>query len=467
MGSVLAIISKAAFGKLRTREGGVPAIGTILDTNRYDSAHPTLESLKAGGALFLVTVRPSDTLWLAAAFGAPSRHNGGWRCQANLCPVVDVTRLCNELGLERGDGKLALRLQTPRVLDQRAEAILRHVETAAWEAFKRDKPYALKVPKSILSLPAIPAPRAAPTPKRVAGGRLPPLAGSLGELCLAAINGVIDDLRENPVRVLKRKPAFTNGMKNIFAGKVDAAEVTRMLRKELEHFVDDATRAAMKKPKGDLDAYFGKLVDTVAIRAIEALCRGIVAEAIDRLDLFPHVAGWYGDAVPHYAKYVKALLGRETKRPAKPKKEKKPSKPKQRLAKGAFAFVNFRRLDADAVVAETTIHQAQFIEAMAMYSGERAATAAKTLDAYLKREKLERGDFYIELYDVIEGGRAKPRFEYWMQGAGDGMIFNYGTDESPNSIGSTQHSFECHGSDDDESAALVQALQAGADRSGL
>ncbi len=137
------------------------------------------------------------------------------------------------------------------------------------------------------------------------------------------------------------------------------------------------------------------------------------------------------------------------------------------LAKGAFAFVNLRALDADAVLAETPIHQAQFIEAIAMYSGVRGATAAEALDAHLKRMDLERGEFQIELYDVIEGGRDEPRFEYWVQGAGDGTIFEYGADESPGSIGSAQHSFESYGSDDDESIALVAALQKGAKRSGL
>ncbi len=137
------------------------------------------------------------------------------------------------------------------------------------------------------------------------------------------------------------------------------------------------------------------------------------------------------------------------------------------LAEGAFAFVNRRELDADAVLAETPIHQAQFIEAIAMYSSDREATAAETLDAHLKHMGLERDEFSIELYDVIEGGREEPRFEYWVLGAGDGTIFDFATDESPNFIGSTQHAFECHGSDDDESAALVRALQECAKRSGL
>ena len=463
MGSVLAIIDKAAFEKLRTTKGAAPAVGATVATKRYDSSHPTLEALKAGGQLFLVTVRPGDTLWLVAVFAAAKRRNGGWQCHGNLCPVVDVTSLCGELGLARGDGKLAMRLQTPRVLDQRAEAILTHVDSAAWEASRNDRPYAVKVPKSILSSPAIPAPKAAPRPRRVAGGKLPPLAGALGEPCFAAITAMLPELRVDPVRVLKRELAFTEGRSAVFAGTIDAAEVTRMLRQELVHFVDDATRAAMRRPKGDLDAYYRKLADTVALRAIEALCRGIVAEAIGRDDLFPHVVGWYGDAFPHYATYVKALLGR----PTKPLVRTKPAKRKKPLVKGAFAFVNCRRLDADAVLAETPIHQAQFRYAMERYSGERGPTAAKVLAAYLKRTKLERGDFYIEVYDVIEGGRTRPRFEYWMHGAGDGTIFDFGTATSPASIESTQHTFECHGSDDATDVALVEALQVGAARSGL
>jgi hypothetical protein len=137
------------------------------------------------------------------------------------------------------------------------------------------------------------------------------------------------------------------------------------------------------------------------------------------------------------------------------------------LAEGAFAFVNRRGLDAVAVLAETPIHQAQFIQAIEMYSSDGAATATETLDAHLQHMGLERDEFYIELYDVIEGGRDEPRFEYWVLGAGDGTIFEYGTDESPNFIGSAQHSFECHGSNDDESTALVRALQEGAKRCGL
>jgi hypothetical protein len=475
MGSVLAIINKATFGKLRTREDQTPAIGTQIAIDRYESEHPTLDTLKVGGSLYLVTVRPDEVLWLAAVLAAPARRGHGWH-RYNVTPVVDITALCKEIGIERGGGKLATRLEAPRALNQRAAAILKHVADESFAAWKLDKPYVLSIPQEILSLPPVPAPGPEPKPKPVLGGKLPPLAHSLGTPCLAQIDLVIEELRKNPKAFLDRKAAtrpgtrgpFTETLQTVLAGTIDAAEVTRLFDKVLFPWVTDATRAAMTKATGDLDAYFGELVDEVAIRAIDDLCAGMVGYAIDRLDRIPDACSWQHDPLQHYAKHVKSLLrpAKSTtpanKPAAKPKRTTTAKKP---LAKGAFAFVNARSLDGDAVVAETPIHQAQFIEAMAMYAGIRKRTAAATLDAYVKAQGMfNRSEFQIELWDVIEGGRAKPRFEYWVQGAGDGMIFNYGTDESPNSIGSTQHRFESHGSDQAESEALVAALQTAASR---
>jgi hypothetical protein len=473
MASVLAIISKAAFGKLRTYDGGTPAVGQKIDIDRYDSTHPVLDAMKEKGALFLVTVAPGETLWLVAVLGAPSRSKGSWISKINLCPVVDLTPLCAELGLERGDGKLAMRLQTPRVLDQRVVEILTYVETQAGLAFARRKPYAVKVPKRILELPAIPAPKRAPKPKPVAGGKLPALVGSLGKACLAQLDEVFDELREKPERFLQRgkgkRGPFTKTVQSIYAGTVDAAEAKRMLDTELHEWVDDKTRAALKKSKADLDGYFGELVDAVAIRAIDDLCRGIVGYALDRIDAIPKACRWYLDPLQKYGEYLRSRLGLTAKTAKAPSGKKSESartaKLKKTLAKGAFAFVNGRTLDGDAILAETPIHQAQFIEAMVMYSGDRGKTAKATLDAYLKKEGIgSPADYCVELWDVIEGGRTKPRFEYWVQGAGDGMVFNYGTANSPSLIGSTQHSFQSHGGDDDETLALVAALQAAADR---
>jgi hypothetical protein len=66
---------------------------------------------------------------------------------------------------------------------------------------------------------------------------------------------------------------------------------------------------------------------------------------------------------------------------------------------------------------------------------------------------------------VVEGGKKKPSFEYWVQGAGDGQLFTYGKATCPGWIGSTQHSFEAHGDEDGKTLALVDALQTAADRS--
>ena len=240
MSAVLAIVSKAEFKELRTSDGLPPRLGVKLDIDRYHSQHPALDALAGGGALFLVTVLPGDVLWLVAMLGAVKRHKGSWKSQGTMMPVVDLTPVCEHLGIPRGDGKLAMRLQTPRVLDDRQWAIL----------------------------------------------------------------------------------------------------------------------------------------------------------ALDKA------------------------------------------------------------------------HAGQFIEAMYAYAGIREKTARKTLETFLDQQGWQPSDFSIELWDVYEGGRTKPRFEFWVQNAGDGMLFEYGRATSPHSIGSTQHSFESHGADDPETLALVDALQAAAEKSG-
>ena len=158
-------------------------------------------------------------------------------------------------------------------------------------------------------------------------------------------------------------------------------------------------------------------------------------------------------------------------KPAKPTKttRPKPAKPAKpvkvpKLAKGQFAFLNCRTLDTDAVLALDRTHQEQFMEQIHAYCGVREKTIAKTLEAFLESQGWQPNDFSIELWDVHKGGRKQPRFEYWVQNAGDGTIFDYGTSHSPDSIGSVQHGFESHGSDEPEALALVDALQAAADK---
>ncbi|CAN5652896.1 hypothetical protein BH09MYX1_BH09MYX1_27550 [soil metagenome] len=127
---------------------------------------------------------------------------------------------------------------------------------------------------------------------------------------------------------------------------------------------------------------------------------------------------------------------------------------------------NARTLDTDAILALDKPHEGQFIEAMYAYAGIREKTGLKTLETLLDKQAWQPSDFSIELWDVYEGGRAKPRFEFWVQNEGDGMLFEYGRATCLNSIGSTQHSFESHGADDPKTLALLQALQAVAEKFG-
>lgn len=131
-----------------------------------------------------------------------------------------------------------------------------------------------------------------------------------------------------------------------------------------------------------------------------------------------------------------------------------------------FVFLNRRTLDADAVLALDHVHQEQFMEQIASYCSIREETVAKTLAAFLESQGFDSSDFSIDLWDVYEAGHETPCFEYWVQGAGDGTIFDYGSSDSPNFIGSVQHRFESHGSHEPDVLALVDALQVAAQKFG-
>jgi hypothetical protein len=123
----LAIISKAQF------EGAHrgATVGTVLPIDRYVSRVPALRSLERGGALFLVTVRPGDVLWLVGVIETPAFDGDMWAGPPNAVPVVDITPRRGELrfhsgkGLVAAPGKLGMSLQRPRVLSESDVALLR------------------------------------------------------------------------------------------------------------------------------------------------------------------------------------------------------------------------------------------------------------------------------------------------------------------------------------------------------
>jgi hypothetical protein len=128
--SILAIVSRSQFEKAVAS----PAVGGLWPVTTYVSSNPGLEPLGQGGDLYLVTVRPNDTLWLAAVLRSPKKGAKGWTARANTAPIHDATSIIKELrfangkGLTFGAGTLGMSLQTPRQLTDddvaRFEALL-------------------------------------------------------------------------------------------------------------------------------------------------------------------------------------------------------------------------------------------------------------------------------------------------------------------------------------------------------
>lgn len=135
--SILAIVSKSEFEKAVAS----PAVSGLWPVTTYFSSNPGLELLARGGDLYLVTVRPNDTLWLAAVLRSPKKNARGWTAKANTAPIRDATsiikklRFANGKGLTFGAGKLGMSLQTPRQLTDadvaQLEALLGKARTPA------------------------------------------------------------------------------------------------------------------------------------------------------------------------------------------------------------------------------------------------------------------------------------------------------------------------------------------------
>jgi hypothetical protein len=129
MSSVLAIVSKALFEKMVPKD---VKLGAVVDTNQYLSSNKTFEGLKAGGAIFMVTVRPPDEkLWLVGILQNPKKKGDAWVASANETPLTDITAAIKKLTFESGTGlkakkgALGMSLQTPRALTEDDVTLLR------------------------------------------------------------------------------------------------------------------------------------------------------------------------------------------------------------------------------------------------------------------------------------------------------------------------------------------------------
>ena len=200
MPDILAIVSKAVFEK----EARGLVAGDLWPTTGYASGNKALDALAAGGALFLVTVRPDRVLWLVAILESPAASNGAWRAAANQMPITDVTSqipafaFANGKGLVRDD-KLGMSLQTPRALSDATAAALRAV--AGRKPFGEATQASAAKPAVKLSKPAAKLSKPAALSKPTAPSKIPTLAVALADAFPAPPRppGLPDDARWDPI----------------------------------------------------------------------------------------------------------------------------------------------------------------------------------------------------------------------------------------------------------------------------
>lgn len=315
MADALAIISRAEFEKIAGKD---PKLGVAHTISRYDSTHKALDTLASGGALYLVTVRPGDELWLVGAMRVLEKTKTGWTAVSNRAATADLTAVKHllEVTANAPPGKLAMSLQTPRVLSPHDARLLTHVESESADKASRKKPYTVKFPKWLLEHAAEQG--SPPKPEKAARSAKPAkprgktsLSEILVEGALAQLEEVLGDgkpekLLAEPKRTKGLRGAFTQTVQSVFGGP-EPDEARRLLREELAPFVDGPALALALATIGD-DVH-GDLVDQFAIRAIDDLARALLALALDRPDDVPATCAPYRDELAERADSVKALLG--------------------------------------------------------------------------------------------------------------------------------------------------------------
>jgi hypothetical protein len=144
---------------------------------------------------------------------------------------------------------------------------------------------------------------------------------------------------------------------------------------------------------------------------------------------------------------------------------KPPPSPKA-SGEASYVFRNRRTLDAKQLEKLDPVHSHQFLSAVQLYNGNLYPSVKEAIDGVVKMWDGDPSTFSIDLWDVVRVGETQPCFEYWVQPAGDGAVFAFG-DRDSSDVSSTQHTFQSHGSDDEATQRLVEALQRAADAAGL
>ncbi|MGZ3455711.1 MAG: hypothetical protein ACXVEF_39265 [Polyangiales bacterium] len=305
MASVMAIISKAEFDKFAggtARDHG----GVCYALDRYVSSHKALETLREGGSLFLVTVRPpNDKLLLVAILEKPKHDGTAWvSAKKNAITSIPIGSVKGRLkfdtgkGIDAKPGALGMSLQTPRRLTDDDVRLLR--EAAAGEAAEPSK--ATKKP-------------AAKEPKKKKTGKIPEeLSGLMQSAFIEIENEYLDDIRDDPDAVLAAAD-FSMTIQSIFSGSFDAPKDTLPLLEVLAPFADGKVithRLAPEIKKGaDATQLLNELVDAYAISAINVFGTAILALALDRPKDVPAVALPFREHLTPHAAALKELLAED------------------------------------------------------------------------------------------------------------------------------------------------------------
>jgi hypothetical protein len=246
---------------------------------------------KSFAGVFMVTVRPDNALWLVQEVGSNT-----W--------TVDLTPVLHQLRVTAGIGRddLASALREPRVLSEHDVMLITH---ACNEGIIKRKPFILKLPKWLLAdaakvgeVGAMKAPprKLPPRPKRK---RTQARIAILGH-ALTQVEQVADELRAKPGRFLAaprkgKRGKFTEDVQCVFAGVLEVPAA----RRALAPFATAKTLTAAKTEDE---------IDEIAIRAIDDLCRALVAAALDRQrDVPPALKKVVADLADDVA-YVQKLL---------------------------------------------------------------------------------------------------------------------------------------------------------------
>ena len=128
----MVIVSKAVF------EADIDyKVGDLYETSEYNSKNKALSSVAQSGALFLVTARPGDLLWLVGELEQPVFVGDRWTASANSVHITDITECMPDLVFETGKGltftpgNLGFALQSPRKLTAADAAVLRKAASSS------------------------------------------------------------------------------------------------------------------------------------------------------------------------------------------------------------------------------------------------------------------------------------------------------------------------------------------------